>query len=129
VVFAQIFVSAPFFMRAAVTAFGQIPDELFDVARADGAGSMDAFRLVALPIAWRALVGGLVVAWARAAGEFGATIIFAGNYPGRTQTMPLAIYLGFEVNLREAMALSVVLMAVALVGFGLAYWIARDDRN
>jgi len=126
VVMAQIFVAAPFFMRAAIGAFGQVPDELFDVARADGAGPLALFFGVAVPIASRALIGGLVVAWARAAGEFGATIIFAGNFPGRTQTMPLAIYLGFEVNLQEALALSVVLMGVAVIGFGFSQWMMRE---
>jgi molybdate transport system permease protein len=126
VIMAQVFVAAPFYMRAAIAAFGQLPDELFDDAQASGASQVRLFTRVAVPLARRALIGGLVVAWARAAGEFGATIIFAGNFPGRTQTMPLAIYLGFEVDLREALALSVVLMAVAAIGLGFAHWLTRD---
>ena len=126
VVMAQVFVAAPFYMRAAIAAFNQLPADLFDEARSDGATNMHLFTRVALPLTRKALIGGLVVSWARAAGEFGATIIFAGNYPGRTQTMPLAIYLGFEVDLREALALSVVLMAVAAIGLGVAHWLMHD---
>lgn len=126
VIMAQVFVAAPFYLRAAIAAFGQLPADLFDEARADGATTLHLFTRVALPLTRKALIGGLVVAWARSAGEFGATIIFAGNFPGRTQTMPLAIYLGFEVDLREALALSVVLMAVAAIGIGFAHWLTRD---
>lgn len=126
VVIAQVFVATPFYLRAAITAFGQVPAEAFEAARADGAGPFGMFSFIAVPICYRPLIGGLVVAWARAAGEFGATIIFAGNYPGRTQTMPLAIYLGFEVNLQQALALSVLLMAVAVAGFGIAQWLTRE---
>jgi molybdate transport system permease protein len=62
-----------------------------------------------------ALFGGVLMTWARALGEFGATIIFAGNFPGRTQTMPLAIYLGFELDLQSALTLSLVLLTLSLV--------------
>lgn len=127
VVLAQTFVAAPFYMRAAVGAFSDQPQELFDIAESDGASQWALYGRVAIPVAARSLVGGLVVAWARAAGEFGATMIFAGNYPGRTQTMPLAIYLGFEVNFNLALALSLVLMVVALIGFGLAQALMRGD--
>lgn len=68
------------------------------------------FRHITVPLAWPALLSGAVLAWARALGEFGATIIFAGNYPGRTQTMPLAIYIGFELQLNVALTLSVILI-------------------
>ena len=61
-----------------------------------------------IPLSWTSLLSGMVMTWARALGEFGATIIFAGNYPGRTQTMPLAIYIGFELDLDVALTLAVV---------------------
>ena len=67
------------------------------------------------PLSWSALLGGSVMTWARAMGEFGATIIFAGNFPGRTQTMPLAIYIGFELNLDVALTLSVILVGFSFV--------------
>ncbi len=127
VVMAQVFVSAPLFLRPSIGALEQIPEELFESARSDGAGPWQSFSWVALPAAKRALFGGLVMAWARAAGEFGATIIFAGNYPGRTQTMPLAIYLGFEVDLKEALALAVLLLLVAAMGIIFAQWVMRGS--
>ena len=74
------------------------------------------FRRVTLPLLWPSLIAGTVLTWARALGEFGATITFAGNLPGRTQTMPLAVYIALESNLDAAVALSVILL---LVSFGL----------
>jgi len=73
------------------------------------------FRDVMAPLAARALISGAMMTWTRALGEFGATILFAGNLPGITQTMPLAIYLGFERNLGVALALSVVLIFVSII--------------
>jgi molybdate transport system permease protein len=66
-----------------------------------------------LPLAWRGIVGGAALCWARALGEFGATIIFAGNYPGRTQTMPLAVYIGFEIDLNQALTLAAILLVLS----------------
>jgi molybdate transport system permease protein len=71
-----------------------------------------------LPLAWRSLLTGIVLTWTRALGEFGATILFAGNLEGRTQTMPLAIYLGLEHSLGVALALSVMLVMVSVVLLG-----------
>jgi molybdate transport system permease protein len=128
VVMAQCFVAAPFFLRAAISAFADQPEELFSVAEVDGANSWRRFQGIALPIAGRSLLGGVAIAWARAAGEFGATMIFAGNYPGRTQTIPLAIYLGFETNFDQALALSVLLMLIAVVGLVIARVLAGNGR-
>ena len=80
-----------------------------------------------LPMAWMSLLSGCVLTWARALGEFGATIIFAGNFPGRTQTMPLAIYIGFELDFNVALTLSVIMVALSfltliLVKVVLAQW-------
>jgi molybdate transport system permease protein len=108
-------VAAPLYIRLAITAFRQIEDEHLLAAQLDGATPVDAAWKVALPLARGALASGAAMAWARAVGEFGATLIFAGNFPGRTQTMPLAIYLGFEMDLDLALALSVVLLAVSVV--------------
>ncbi len=71
-----------------------------------------------LPLAWRSVGGGAALCWARALGEFGATIIFAGNYPGRTQTMPLAVYLGFQIDLGQALTLAAILLAFS---FGILF--------
>lgn len=113
VVLAQMFIAVPFFVRAATIGFEGIEPELEEAAALDGAGRWQSFRYVTVPLAWSALVSGAVMTWARALGEFGATIIFAGNFAGRTQTMPLAIYLGFETNLDVALTLSVILVGLA----------------
>lgn len=111
VVMAQTFVAAPFYVKAAALGFASIEPELEQAAALDGASSWQVFRHVTLPLAWAGLLSGCVMTWARALGEFGATIIFAGNYPGRTQTMPLAIYLGFELDLNVALTLAMILVS------------------
>jgi molybdate transport system permease protein len=115
VVLAQTFVAAPLFIRTAIIGFSAIDSELEEAAKLDGAGERQLFRFVTLPLSRKALLSGAVLTWARALGEFGATIIFAGNFPGRTQTMPLAIYLGFELDLSVALTLSVFLMGASFV--------------
>jgi molybdate transport system permease protein len=81
----------------------------------EGANAWQLFYDVMIPIAGRTLASGAILTWTRALGEFGATILFAGNLEGVTQTMPMAIYLGFERNLGVALALAVVLIAVSVV--------------
>jgi molybdate transport system permease protein len=113
VVLAQTFVAAPFYIRAATIGFSHVETELEQAASIDGASAWQVFRHVTAPLAWPGLVSGAALAWARALGEFGATIIFAGNFPGRTQTMPLAIYLGFQLDLDTALTLSVLLVGLS----------------
>ena len=113
VVLAQTFVAAPFYVKAAAAGFASVDRDLEQAAAIDGATPFQAFRFITLPLAWTALLGGAVMTWARALGEFGATIIFAGNFPGRTQTMPLAIYIGFELELNVALTLSMILLVVS----------------
>lgn len=115
VVLAQTFIAAPLFVKTAVTGFAAIEPELEQAAAIDGASDRQVFRYVTMPLARRALLTGAVLTWARALGEFGATIIFAGNFPGRTQTMPLAIYIGFEIELDVALTLSVILMGLSFL--------------
>ncbi len=115
VVLAQTFVAAPFFVKAAMLGFAGVDRDLEQAAALDGASGRQIFRFVTLPLAWTALLSGAVMTWARALGEFGATIIFAGNFPGRTQTMPLAIYLGFELDLDVALTLSAILVACSFL--------------
>jgi molybdate transport system permease protein len=113
VVLAQCFVAAPYFVKAASAGFAGVERQLEQAAALDGASPWQVFRLVTVPLAWPALFSGAVMTWARALGEFGATIIFAGNLPGRTQTMPLAIYLGFERDLNLALTLAAILLAIS----------------
>jgi molybdate transport system permease protein len=127
VVLAQLFVAAPFYIKAAAAGFAGIDRELEQAAALDGASSFQVFRYVTGPLAWTALFGGAVMTWARALGEFGATIIFAGNFVGRTQTMPLAIYQGFEQELNVALTLSVILLAVSFAVLFLVKGILRQN--
>jgi molybdate transport system permease protein len=113
VVLAQAFVAAPFYIKSAISGFAGVDGELEQAAALDGASALQVFRYMTLPLAGTALFAGAVMTWARALGEFGATIIFAGNFPGRTQTMPLAIYIGFELELNVALTLSVLLLGVS----------------
>ncbi len=115
VVLAQTFIAAPFYVKAATLGFANVSRDLEQAAALDGADSRQVFRHITLPLAWTALLSGAVMTWARALGEFGATIIFAGNYPGRTQTMPLAIYIGFELDLDVALTLSVILVGCSFL--------------
>lgn len=113
VVMAQVVVAAPFYVQSATAGFRKVDDDLLLVAQTLGASRWGAFVKVALPAALPAVAGGLALAWARAVGEFGATLLFAGNLPERTQTMPLAIYSALEVDLGLARALALVLGGAA----------------
>ena len=114
VVLAELFVSAPFYVQSAAAAFRRLDEDLLWAARSLGAGPARRFFAVALPLGRHGVVTGATLSWARALGEFGATLMFAGNLTGRTQTLPLAIYTALETDLRPAKALSVLMVAVAL---------------
>jgi molybdate transport system permease protein len=122
VVLASLFVAAPFYVRAARSGFLAVPRELEEAARVEGASEWQVFRFVTAPVAAPALFGGAILCWARALGEFGATIMFAGQFVGRTQTMPLAIYAALESDLDAALGLSILLLAIS---FGLLVFFRR----
>jgi molybdate transport system permease protein len=128
VVLAQLFVASPFYVKSAAAGFAEIDRELEQAAALDGATTFGTFRYVTAALAWPALLGGAVMTWARAIGEFGATIIFAGNFPGRTQTMPLAIYLGFERDLNQAVALAFILMVVSFGVLVVVKWLLNQRQ-
>lgn len=113
VVLAQCFVASPYYIKAAAAGFASLDTELEEAAALDGAGPWQLLRYIRVPLIWPSLFGGAVMAWARALGEFGATIIFAGNFVGRTQTMPLAIYQGFEQDFGLALTLAIILLVVS----------------
>jgi len=113
VVVALIFVSAPFHLRAAQSAFGAVEVSWREASRTLGAGEARTFARVVVPAAAPGLIAGLALAWGRALGEFGATLMFAGSFQGITQTAPLAIYADFATDFDGALALSAVLVAVA----------------
>ena len=123
VVCAQIFVAAPFFIRSAKIGFQSVAQEYEDVSQTLGASPLATFLRLTLPLAGPSMIAGLALAWARAISEFGATMMFAGNLTGKTQTLPLAIMTALQRDLTGALALSVLLMAGAvlvLVALGLA---------
>lgn len=113
VVLAQTFVAGPLYVRAARIGFAAVDKQMEEAAYTEGATHFQMFRYVMIPSAFQALIGGAILCWARALGEFGATILFAGNLIGRTQTMPLAVYIGLETDINVALALSVLLMFVS----------------
>ena len=123
VVVAQTFVAMPFLVITVEAALRQLDARFEDASRTLGASSWYTFRRVTIPAIRPALIAGAVLSWARALGEFGATITFAGNFPGRTQTMPLAVYLALETNPQEAIVLALVLTTISF-----AVLVALRDR-
>ncbi|MGA9523123.1 MAG: ABC transporter permease [Myxococcaceae bacterium] len=126
VILAEVFVSAPFFVQAATSAFRRVDPRIILVARTCGASPLRVFFRIALPLSTQGLVAGAAMSWARALGEFGATLMFAGNLQGETQTLPLAIYTALESDLRAAQALSVVLLVIA---FALLLFVRSIQRR
>jgi molybdate transport system permease protein len=110
VVLAVLFVGSPFFLRAAIAAFQELDDDTLAAARTLGAGPGRVFARVAVPLALPGLSAGAALAFGRGVGEFGATIMFAGNLQGTTQTLPLAIYSAFETDLPVTLAISALLV-------------------
>ena len=115
VVMAQVFVSAPYFVNTARNAIAQLDRSFEQAAGVDGATRTQTLLRITVPLIAPALYTGAALAWARALGEFGATIIFAGSFLGRTETAPLAIYFAAESDFETAIALSVVLLALSFV--------------
>jgi len=116
VILAQTFVSAPFFIRSARTGFAGVDRDLEDAARVDGASERQLFRAVTVPLAGAALAAGLVMSWARSLGEFGATIMVAGNVEGRTQTLPLVVYGEFQGGSLDASIAAAAILVLAAMG-------------
>jgi molybdate transport system permease protein len=127
VILAQTFVSAPFYVRSAPVGFEKLDREVEDAARVDGAGGLALFWNITLPLSRRTLAAGITLSWARALGEFGATILFAGSLQGRTRTMPLLVYQSFEQDIDAAIWTGLLLVAMALVALLLSQWLGRKD--
>jgi molybdate transport system permease protein len=120
VIVAQVFVSAPFFIRSARAGLTAVDGDLEDAARVDGASEVRVFRMISVPLAGGALAAGLVMSWARALGEFGATIMFAGSIEGRTQTLPLVVYAEFQGGDLDASIAAAAILVLAALGVLLA---------
>jgi molybdate transport system permease protein len=128
VVIAQTFVAAPLYVRSARIGFAEIDVQIEEAARVEGANQWQLFSYIMLPLAGRALFSGIILTWTRALGEFGATMLFAGNLEGITQTMPLAIYLGFERNLGVAIALSMMLIVFSVAVLGITRKLEKHEN-
>jgi molybdate transport system permease protein len=115
VVIAEAFVAMPFLVVSVEGALRAADQRYEEAAATLGASPFTVFRRVTLPLVMPGVIAGSVLCWARALGEFGATITFAGNFPGKTQTMPLAVYLALEDDPQAAIVLSVVLLAVSII--------------
>jgi len=134
VVLAQTFVAAPFFIRSARAGIATVDRDLEDAARVDGASEAQVFRAITVPLAAGALAAGLVMSWARSLGEFGATIMFAGNVEGRTQTLPLVVYAHFQAGDLDASIAAAAILVLAALGVLVAVRVlhwgrALDDRT
>ena len=132
VVLAQAFMAAPFFVNAARAGFTSVDRRYRDAAATLRASGPVTFLRVVVPLSAPSLLAGAAMSWARALGEFGATITFAGNLPGRTQTMPLAVYVALQEDLELAVTLSLILVVLSvslLVGLRAGTVFARVDRD
>lgn len=133
VIVAQVVVAAPFYVQSAVAGFRGVDDDLLLVARTLGASPRRTFLQIAVPLCLPSIVNGAALCWARALGEFGATLLFAGSFPGRTQTMPLAIYAALEADVRVATAIALVLALAAfttlLAARAARRWLARSSER
>lgn len=118
VVVALVFVASPFYLRQAQAAFETLDPSLLEASRTLGASEARTFAHVACPVAFPSLLAGAALAWGRALGEFGATLVFAGSFQGVTQTAPLAIYAQFGTDFPGALALAAVLVAVSVAILG-----------
>ncbi len=129
VILAQMFVAMPFYVRSAQTGFRGVDREVEEAALVDGANPWWRFVYVTLPLSSRALLSGALLSWARALGEFGATILFAGSLPGRTQTMPLLVYNTFERNINAAIWTALILVGLAAAAQVITMLLAGDERQ
>jgi molybdate transport system permease protein len=128
VILAQTFVSAPFFVRSARAGIAGVDRDLEDAARVDGASERQVFQRITVPLASGALAAGLVMSWARSLGEFGATIMFAGNVEGRTQTLPLVVYTQFQAGDLDASIAAAAILVLAALGVLIAVRVFRWGR-
>lgn len=129
VILAQIFISAPFFISSAMQAFEGVDDKLISVSRTLGISRWKTFWRVAAPMAMTGLLSGAALSWGRALGEFGATMMFAGNLPGKTQTLPLAIYTAMQSDPEVAIAMSALLLFVSFVLLLLVMLVGRESKE
>jgi molybdate transport system permease protein len=128
VIMAQIFVASPFYLRQAKTLFETLDPVYEQTARTLGASPARTFLFVVVPLTASGLVSGAVMTFGRALGEFGATIMFAGNLPGVTQTMPLAVYVGMEGNFNSGLTIAILLVIVSFSLMIIVRYLSRQEQ-
>ncbi|HEV2091953.1 MAG TPA: ABC transporter permease [Rubrobacter sp.] len=129
VIIAEVFVAGHFYVRQAAVGFAGVRRDVEEAALVDGASRLSAFTKVTVPLAFPALIAGAMMAWARALGEFGATIVFAGSFRGVTQTVPLAIFAEFQGNIDAAVALSVLVLGFAFAVILTVRYLTRTEAG
>lgn len=129
VVIAQVFIAMPIFIQAARTGFEKVDRELENCAAVLGGSTLQIFLGVTIPLSKNALITGAILSWARALAEFGATMLFAGNLAGKTQTLPLAIYTAMEVDLNLSMGIAVCLVVVSIAVLIILKCIVRAEED
>jgi len=129
VIMAQIFVASPFYLRQAKSLFEQFDQSYEHTARTLGASKLRTFLTITIPLTASGLVSGAVMTFGRALGEFGATIMFAGNLPGVTQTMPLAVYVGMESNFNLGLTISILLVIISFVIMITVRLVTRNEAH
>ena len=129
-VIAAVVVAFPMMYRSARSAFEQIDDNLISAAKTLGMSNWRIFYKISIPLAWPGIIGGLVLSFARALGEFGATLMIAGNIPGKTQTMPVAIFFAVEGgDMNKAMLWVLIIVAISFIMiFLLNYWCDTQQK-
>ncbi len=130
VIMAQIFVASPFYLRQAKSLFEQLDPAYEHTARTLGASPLRILTTITIPLTASGLVSGAVMTFGRALGEFGATIMFAGNLPGVTQTMPLAVYVGMEGNFNVGLTISILLVLISFaIMIAVRFLATREVRH
>ncbi|MBZ9606779.1 ABC transporter permease [Clostridium estertheticum] len=129
VVTAQVFIAMPIFIQSARAGFKRVDRELENSAAVLGGSHLQIFFYVTLPLSKNALLTGAVLSWARSLAEFGATILFAGNLAGKTQTLPLAIYTAMEKDLNLSMGMAVLLVIVSVGVLGILKYITKTEED
>jgi molybdate transport system permease protein len=120
IVISQFVVASPFLVRIAKAAIEQVPRSLEQASLVLGVGPLATYARVTLPLAGKGLLSAALTCWARAMGEFGATILFAGNFPGRTQTLPIAIFMSMQFNIDQAIGMAIIMLAFSVFAFVVA---------
>ncbi|MBU3127483.1 ABC transporter permease [Clostridium tagluense] len=129
VVIAQVFIAMPIFIQSARTGFEKVDRELENSAAVLGGSNLQIFYHITMPLSKNSLITGAILSWARALAEFGATMLFAGNLAGKTQTLPLAIYTAMEVDLNISMGISVCLVVVSIGVLVILKCIVRSEED